>query len=149
MHYNNPSFGYGGYCFPKDTKQLRANYNNIPNNIIRAIVDSNKTRKDFISDSIIKKNPRVVGVYRLIMKKGSDNIRSSSIQGIMKRIKAKGIQVVVYEPLIDNNEFFKSKVIKDINKFKEVSDVIVTNRLTDELEDVIEKVYTRDFNGNN
>ena len=149
MHYNNPSFGYGGYCLPKDTKQLRANYNNIPNNIIRAIVDSNRTRKDFISDSIIKKNPRVVGVYRLIMKKGSDNIRSSSIQGIMKRIKAKGIQVVVYEPLIDNNEFFKSKVIKDINKFKEVSDVIVTNRLTDELEDVIEKVYTRDFNGNN
>lgn len=146
MHYNNPSFGYGGYCLPKDTKQLRANYKDVPNNIIQAIVDSNRTRKDFTADTIINKTPNVVGIYRLTMKKGSDNIRSSSIQGIMKRIKAKGVRVVVYEPLIEEGEFFKSEVIKDISKFKEMSDVIVANRLNNELQDVIEKVYTRDLN---
>jgi UDPglucose 6-dehydrogenase len=147
MHYNNPSFGYGGYCLPKDTKQLRANYKEVPSNLIHAIVDSNTTRKDFIADSILKRNPKVVGIYRLIMKTGSDNIRSSSIQGIMKRIKAKGIDVVVYEPVIQENEFFNSKVIKDIDVFLKLSDMIVANRLSGDLVDVQEKVYTRDFNG--
>jgi len=147
MHYNNPSFGYGGYCLPKDTKQLRANYKEVPSNLIHAIVDSNTTRKDFIADSILKRNPKVVGIYRLIMKTGSDNIRSSSIQGIMKRIKAKGIEVLVYEPMIQEDEFFSSKVIKDLNVFLKLSDVIVANRLSDDLVDVQEKVYTRDFNG--
>jgi len=147
MHYNNPSFGYGGYCLPKDTKQLRANYKEVPSNLIHAIVDSNTTRKDFIADSILKRNPKVVGIYRLIMKTGSDNIRSSSIQGIMKRIKAKGIDVVVYEPVIKEDEFFSSKVIKDLDVFLKLSDVIVANRLSDDLVGVQEKVYTRDFNG--
>ena len=144
-HYNNPSFGYGGYCLPKDTKQLRANYSDVPNNIISAIVDSNKTRKDHIADMIIKKNPKTVGIYRLTMKTDSDNFRSSSIQGIMKRIKAKGIDVVVYEPALKEDKFFNSIVITDLEEFKSMSDIIVSNRLCSELNDVEEKVYTRDL----
>ncbi len=144
-HYNNPSFGYGGYCLPKDVKQLRANYKDVPNVLISSLVEANSTRKDFIAESIINKNPKVVGIYRLLMKSGSDNFRESSIQGVMKRVKARGINVVIYEPLLEEPEFFYSKVVTDLSSFKNMSDIIVTNRMTNELNDVADKVFTRDI----